>query len=128
VHPKTEKRRWINDDSSVWFSMKNNSLFLLDPRDEKPTQVSPEKPVQRHQHGNVKFPSSEGISAVIALRTVSTRALVYKDTGKLFLKSPPANEPESGHLLEKFRQEKMLHADDNLKEKWLGACSRHLPN
>jgi len=108
--------------------MKNNSLFLLDPRDEKPTQVSPEKPVQRHQHGNVKFPSSEGISAVIALRTVSTRALVYKDTGKLFLKSPPANEPESGHLLEKFRQEKMLHADDNLKEKWLGACSRHLPN
>jgi len=61
------------------------------------------------------------------LRTVGTKALVYKDTGKLFLNSPPANEPEVGHLLEKFHQEKML-ADDTLKEKWLGACSRHLPS
>lgn len=131
VHPKTEKRRWINDHSSVWFSMKNNSLFLLDPRDEKPTQVFPEKPAQRYQHGNVKLPHQDHISAVIALRTVGTKALVYKDTGKLFFKSPPENEPENepevGHLLEKFRQEKML-ADDTLKEKWLSACSRHLPN
>ena len=79
------------------------------------------------QHGNVKFPSQDHISAVIALRTVGTKALVYKDTGKLFLKTPPANEPEVGHLLEKFRQE-IQHADDTLKEKWLSACSRHLPN
>ena len=107
--------------------MKNNSLFLLDPRDEKPTQVYPEKPAQRYQHGNVKLPHQDHISAVIALRTVGTKALVYKDTGKLFFKSPPENEPV-GHLLEKFRRDKMLHADDNLKEKWLGACSRHLPN
>ena len=105
--PKAKK--WVNDDSSVWFSMKNNSLFLLDPRDECPTQVYPEKPAQRYQHGNVKLPHQDHISAVIALRTVSTKALVYKDTGKLFLRSPPAkNEPEVGHLLEKFRQEKML--------------------
>lgn len=103
--------------------MKNNSLFLLDPRDEKPTQVYPEKPAQRYQHGNVKLPHQDHISAVIALRTVGTKALVYKDTGKLFFKSPPENEPE--HLLEKFRREKML---DTLKEKWLGSCSRHLPS
>lgn len=80
----TNKKKWVNDTNTplVSFVMRNLSLFLLNPGDERPTQVElPDGPViKRHQHGDVKFPYPDNISAVLALRTVTSMERVYKGT------------------------------------------------
>ena len=84
VSDKTKKRKWTNDTNSESFTMRHNSLFLLDAHDEKPTSTSsPECPTQqgptyRWQHGDVRFPYKYKISAALALRTVTSKERVYK--------------------------------------------------
>ena len=84
---RTKKMKWTNDYKTklVSFIMRNGSLFLLNPGDERPTQVdSSNGPVtQRHQHGDIKFPYPDKISAVLALRTVTSMERVFK--GKSFI-------------------------------------------
>lgn len=73
-----KKKKWVSDDGTLPFSIKHGSLFLLHPADERPTRTSPDGPMQRYQHGDVKFPYPHKLSAVLAFRAVTTRERVYK--------------------------------------------------
>ena len=81
---RTNKMKWVNDYKTkfVSFIMRNGSLFLLNPGDERPTQVDlPNGSVtQRHQHGDIKFPYPDKISAVLCYRTVTSMERVFKGT------------------------------------------------
>jgi hypothetical protein len=77
--PHQLSRSWISDALPLPFTLKHGSLFLLNPHDERPTQINPpNEPTQRFQHGDVKFPFPHALSAALVFRTVTSVKLVNR--------------------------------------------------
>ena len=80
VHFRRQEKKdnkWTSDASTLPFVMEHGSLFLFHPRDDKPAPTS-QKSTCRYQHGNVEFPHAHKLSVALALRAVTSRALVHK--------------------------------------------------
>ena len=71
MNSKSGRKRWIQtEDVGHSFVLNDNSVFMLDPSDEKPRLRSRDEHVSQYIHGGVKITNSNDLSIAFAFRVV----------------------------------------------------------
>ena len=91
---KHGRYKWkITDDCAVSFELENNSVFLLHPRDEKPTVKEGDDFMSQYIHGGINIETEDVLSFGFVFRVVCIDREYNPITSKLI---PTANDLKDG--------------------------------
>lgn len=108
MESKSGRRKWVHTvDEGQNFVLKDNSVFMLDPTDEKPCLRSGDDYVSQYVHGGVKITNKNDLSIAFAFRVVCVDHEYDPVTSKLipkaeFLKRSGLLTCERNHCLRDY--------------------------
>ena len=87
INNKIGRKRWVEtDDKGISFELKDNSVFMLDPRDEVPCLREGDDYVSQYIHGGIKITNKNDLSIAFAFRVVCVDREYDPVTSKLIAK------------------------------------------
>ena len=87
INSKSGRKRWVQtEDQGLSFELKDNSVFMLDPRDEIPRVREGDDYVSQYIHGGIKISNKNDLSLALAFRVVCVDHEYDPVTSKLIAK------------------------------------------